>query len=744
MSSDADFKIVRQSSWETFSAAAQRELVPPQFASQLMNMAYHDKYVVRFDFGGLDDETATKELFTLLDHLEAVGLHTEVRAGHSLSLLIFLKAPKEILGNAVYKSRVRDWLFGIASEHPGGAGHTVNGKNEAEDLLSMHHLLSWPKDMGGAGLTPGYGQFKNVKAAFPLHNPRTNQSLLRHLGKKLILRDDDFDKIRDLFGAKTAFYFAFTQTYILFLFFPAISGLFARAFLASYSQFYTLVIGLWCIVFIEYWKLKQMDLSMRWNVKGVGSLTADRPQFQYEKVVVDNVGRTRHYCPKWKQISRRLVQVPFVLVAALSLGVLIAIVFAIEILISEAYDGQYKNYLEYLPTALLAIFLPYISNFLEDAAAALTEFENHRTADSHERSLAQKVFVLNFTTQYLPILLTAFVYVPFGDLFVPHLERLFRYVLGDAAKFSDVPFHANPNRLQREVIALTVTGQMSHFGEEFLFPLIKQSVRSWYQNYRTSHSVAGALDRILRGDHPEEQALLSAARNQATLPPYDVQADISQMALQFGHLALFSPVWPLMPIGFLINNWIELRSDFLKICIEHQRPPPHRTDGIGPWVQNMGFMTWLGSISTAAIAHLFGPGVTGMEGPSTSRWWTLPVTIVVSEHVFLALRALVQSVLQSFGSEQIRKEKDRKYLRRKKYLDELESNKSEMLGLGVEQRERRKSVLMTAGNLFWTRQIEEGKSKAFGGQLIKMLRDPRKADGAIDQEQAGYSRQKEE
>ena len=53
MSSDADFKIVRQSSWETFSAAAQRELVPPQFASQLMNMAYHDKYVVRFDFGGL-------------------------------------------------------------------------------------------------------------------------------------------------------------------------------------------------------------------------------------------------------------------------------------------------------------------------------------------------------------------------------------------------------------------------------------------------------------------------------------------------------------------------------------------------------------------------------------------------------------------------------------------------------------------------------------------------------------------
>ncbi|KAM4065502.1 calcium-activated chloride channel domain-containing protein [Hirsutella rhossiliensis] len=706
MSSDDAFKFTRQSSWETFSAAAHRELVPPQFASQLQHLAYNDKYVIHFDFGDVDDDSAAQGLATLLSHLEAVGLHTEVRAGHDQSLLVFVKAPREILGNAVYKSRVRDWLYGVVAEHPGGGGQTiVDAKYEAEDLLSMHHLLSWPKEMGGAGITPGYGQFKNVQSMFPLHNPRTSQALLRYLGKKLILRDNDFDQIRDLLGAKAAFYFAFTQTYILFLIFPAITGLLARAFLPSYSQFYTILTGLWCTVFVEYWKLKQTDLSIRWNVKGVGNHTTDRPQFNYEKVIVDEVGRTRHYCPKWKQIARRLVQIPFILVAALSLGALIAVMFAIEILISETYDGQYKSYLEYLPTGLLAIFLPYISNFLEGAAAALTEFENHRTADSHERSLAQKVFVLNFTTQYLPILLTAFVYVPFGDLFVPYLERVIRYVLSDAVKFSDMPFHANPNRLQRDVIALTVTGQISHFGEEFLFPLIKQNLRSWYRNYRSSNSVAIALDGISQDDHPEEKALLSAARSQATLPPYDVQADISQMVLQFGHLALFSPVWSLMPIGFLINNWIELRSDFLKICIEHQRPPPVRTDGI-------------------AVAHMFGPSVLNLGSSSSVRWWTLPVTIVVSEHVFLAVRAMVQVVLQRIGSKQIRKERDTKYLIRKKYLDELERNKSEMLGLGVEQRERRKSVLMTAGNMFWMRQVEDGKSKAVGIQLIQMLRKP--------------------
>lgn len=225
--------------------------------------------------------------------------------------------------------------------------------------------------MGGAGVTPEFGRFKNVKSIFPLHNPGKNQSLLRHLSQRIFLRDEDFDRIRDLFGpkvsllsisrptstnpmSKTAFYFAFTQTYLIFLFFPAITGLVARFFLSIYSRPYSILIGLWCIVFVEYWKLKQTDLSIRWNVKGVRSLRADRPQFIYDKVIVDSAGRTKHYYPRWKQFPRRLLQIPFVLVAALCLGVLIAIVFAIEVLITEAYDGPHKTYLVRMPTYVLA------------------------------------------------------------------------------------------------------------------------------------------------------------------------------------------------------------------------------------------------------------------------------------------------------------------------------------------------------------------------------------------------------
>lgn len=53
----------------------------------------------------IDSETASKEVETLCEDLEGAGLHTEVRAGYEKTLLIFVRAPREVLGKAVHKSR---------------------------------------------------------------------------------------------------------------------------------------------------------------------------------------------------------------------------------------------------------------------------------------------------------------------------------------------------------------------------------------------------------------------------------------------------------------------------------------------------------------------------------------------------------------------------------------------------------------------------------------------------------------
>lgn len=244
----------------------------------------------------------------------------------------------------------------------GDGSHDLPGAFESEYILSVYHLVNWSKDIGGAGITPDYGKWENVRSIFPLQNQGANRALLLHLSKRLLLRNEDLDQIRDLFGSKVAFYFAFMQTYFLFLFFPAVTGVLAWMFLPKYSLVYAILTLFGCTVFLEYWKIQQADLSMRWNVKGVGSLKVNRPKFRYEKVIIDAAGRTRHYFPKWKSLLRQMLQIPFFVVALCVLGSIIALVFTIETLISEAYQGPYKSLLVGLPGVCCPLTCRNLSN----------------------------------------------------------------------------------------------------------------------------------------------------------------------------------------------------------------------------------------------------------------------------------------------------------------------------------------------------------------------------------------------
>lgn len=711
---------------------------PPGEGEAAFPITYHDKYVIHYDFSDATQDEAVQKLNTLCADLSGAGLEVEVRPGDDQTLLVFARARKEHLDSTVFKSRVKDWLWEITRLQPptGKDGPLVDDAFEAENVLSMYHLVNWSKEIGGAGITPGRGKWECVKSIFPIHNEPANSALLRHLSKKLFLGDDDLDSIRDLFGSKVAFYFAFMQTYTAFLFFPAITGFLAWMFLPKYSLTYAILVLFGCTIFLEYWKIRQTDLSIRWNVKGVGSLKVSRPSFKYESVVVDAVGRTKHIYPKWKAILRQLVQVPFFAVAIVVLGSIIAIVFAIEVLVSEAYDGPYQSWLEYLPTVLLAVSLPYINTFLEDMAEWLAEFENHRTSDNFDVSLTQKRFVLSFIANYLPILLTAFVYIPMGDLIVPQLRDALRRMLGRGGTDSTLihiaaDFRSDPDRLRNEIIAMTMTGQFSDMFEEMILPFIKIRLRDWWHHRQhaskpTSHR--RSLSAVV-ADDPAEAAFLRRVRHQADLEPYNVQDDISEMAIQFGHLALFAPAWPLVSVGFLINDWIELRSDFLKLCTQHQRPHPVRTDGIGPWIDALDALAWLGSISTAAIVHMFSGGGAGSFEGKAASWLGLLATVFVSEHIYILLRVLVHSVLQRVvGSKQLRREKDERYAFRKAHLDELEAQsrmRDALLlsaGGGVELRRKRSDARMADLDKFWTKQALEGKSEEVGAALIRAAR----------------------
>ena len=371
---------------------------------------------------------------------------------------------------------------------------------------------------------------------------------------------------------------------------------------------------------------------------------------------------------------------------------------------------------------MLGVFLPYATSFLEDIADKMTEYENHRTNDHHEMSLTQKIFVLNSITNYLPIFITAFLYVPFGSRVIPMLQHCIDTVLG-AKERGAISFTADPDRLRNEVIALTLTGQVSGAIEELALPWFKTQFKQWWRDRQATRAhQRGDSGQQFPPDDPGEAKFLRRARKQALRPEYNVQDDIAEMVIQFGYLALFSPVWPLVPIGFFINNWFELRSDFLKISVEYQRPAPTRSDGLGPWIASLEALTWLGSLSSAAIVHLFGSQKFFSERMGLSLWASLPITILISEHIFMGFRAVVRFALSKLGSEQTRKERAERYAKRKRILDELEVNAEKASHLGVAEIQRRKSVRINAADIFWTRQVDEGASENAGLSIIKVAK----------------------
>lgn len=332
----------------------------------------------------------------------------------------------------------------------------------------------------------------------------------------------------------------------------------------------------------------------------------------------------------------------------------------------------------FLPTGILTTMMPVLTTVLTNIATRLNHYENYDTHAAYEAALTQKIFVLNFITSYLPIILTAFVYVPFGTLIVPYLD-VFSLTVEPFAEHksqTEVPrngFKINPDRLRKQVIYFTVTAQVVNLGMEVIVPYLKRRGFAKYKQFQSERAAkhGGAVPAAGENDTPEEAAFLRRVREEATLDVYDVTGDLREMVVQFGYLALFSVVWPLTACSFVANDWLELRADAVKICIEMQRPTPWRADTIGPWLDSLAFLTWLGSVTSSALVFLFsndglGPGGT----PYAIRAWALLLTILLSEHAFFLVRAAVAHAVAKLDSPARQKERRERYLVRKQYFDE--------------------------------------------------------------------------
>lgn len=123
-----------------------------------------------------------------------------------MSLFIFVRAADEkIFAEVVYRSRIKDWLYGIRQIQPTKDTAQVlvsEPLTEAERYRMIHHMICCPREEGGAGVTPKHGEWKAVEAVFPLHDHDKNKRWLTEFTRKTFLTPEDLDEVRDTMGEK--------------------------------------------------------------------------------------------------------------------------------------------------------------------------------------------------------------------------------------------------------------------------------------------------------------------------------------------------------------------------------------------------------------------------------------------------------------------------------------------------------------------------------------------------------------
>jgi hypothetical protein len=99
-----------------------------------------------------------------------------------------------------------------------------------------------------------------------------------------------------------------------------------------------------------------------------------------------------------------------------------------------------------------------------------------------------------------------------------------------------------------------------------------------------------------------------------------------------------------------------------------------RADSIGPWLDSLEFLTWLGNITSAGLVNMFSGGGDGF-GPDVRPYLlklsSLLLCVFCSEHIYLVVRMAARTAISKLNTPNMRKERGERYMTRKKYLEEL-------------------------------------------------------------------------
>jgi len=165
----------------------------------------------------------------------------------------------------------------------------ANPFNKLNRLKLLYYMLRAPHNQGGCALEVTKMIFKKtLLSIFPLHDRTISNQIVHEVSRVGVAPWElPFEDMRQYFGEKIALYNVFIGHYSYWLMIPALIGLVFQLVVwgtGNFSHpvlpFYSLVICVWSILMLEYWKRQEATTAMHWGMSEFEQEEPVRPEFK--------------------------------------------------------------------------------------------------------------------------------------------------------------------------------------------------------------------------------------------------------------------------------------------------------------------------------------------------------------------------------------------------------------------------------------------------------------------------------
>lgn len=366
----------------------------------------------------------------LIDSLVAHGLDVDAIEGdfrgvvshgdaRSKHLVLLLRGNDQALAAYGRRLKLETWLRSGSSREVESVVSSGAPESPAERIQVIDHIIR-----EGAKVTADAAV---VRSVFPVHDPEANKYLLKMFMKSLSLSGAFLGELKDHFGERVAYYFAFMDFYNKALVPIAVLGVLLSCFRGVLgTPMYMRLLVPWALLVsvgwsygvLKTWSRRNNELHFAWeNNLDTKAIVYQNPNFRGEPCVNPVTGMPDKAYASWKRYPKYVLVVSFmVLQIAIMMFVIAIWITTFEALLVRYPDsGMFSAQWFYILFGgiLYGLFVDVIqwSVIVTKAARLFTEWENWKTVEQYERAYIRKVFFMDFLNYYTWFFLLAFVYV---------------------------------------------------------------------------------------------------------------------------------------------------------------------------------------------------------------------------------------------------------------------------------------------------------------------------------------------